>query len=80
ESGLSPLPLSGTEALDQVSLGYLRGATFYAFDNAARTWQQPELRTRLEAPLDEGRLSLLTVDVLGRRMVHVLEDADGKQI
>lgn len=74
EAGLCPLSLAGDSALDQLSLGYVRGSVFYAYANAARSKLSPALPQALEVPRLDGQLAMLTVDVLGRRMLHLLED------
>ncbi|HIT70235.1 MAG TPA: site-specific DNA-methyltransferase [Candidatus Aphodomonas merdavium] len=74
EAGLCPLSLAGDSALDQLSLGYVRGSVFYAYANAARSKLSPALPQALEVPMLDGQLAMLTVDVLGRRMLHLLED------
>lgn len=70
EPGLCPLDLHGVEAVDQLSAGYLRGREFHAFAGAVRDKQTPALPGHLEIPMLDGRPAVLTVDVLGRRMVH----------
>lgn len=77
EEGLTKLALPGVEAVDQISAGYLRGREFHAFDSAVRSKQEPELKEALEIPVLDGCPAILTVDVLGRRMVHVMEDIEG---
>ncbi|MCL1963787.1 MAG: site-specific DNA-methyltransferase, partial [Firmicutes bacterium] len=77
EKGLDGVELSGVEAVEQISAGYLRGNAFYAYASAARSKAAPALPDSLEIPVLEGQPALLTVDVLGRRMVHALmEDED----
>ncbi len=79
EEGLCGLPLPDIQAVDQLSAGYLRGGVFHAMDNLARTKATPALREWLEIPVLEGSPALLTVDVLGRKMAHVMEDlTDGE--
>jgi DNA modification methylase len=79
EEGLCPLTLPGTQAIDQLSVGYLRDGVFHAYANAARSKASPALPPALDLPALDGRLALLTVDVLGRRMTHCKEDnGDGE--
>lgn len=81
EAGRCDIALGGIEAVDQISAGYLRGDVFYAFESVARSRIAPQLNSRLTIPLLEGRPALLTVDVLGRRFVHVPEgEMNGRQI
>ncbi len=80
EDGLFPLCLEGAEAVEQLSVGYLRADTFHAFANAARSKLSPRLPESLELPVLDGLPAVLTVDVLGRRMVHVLEGENDGQI
>lgn len=74
------MPLDGIEAVDQLSAGYLRGSVFYAYESVARSRAEPKLRNKLTIPMLEGVPAMLTVDVLGRKFVHVLEEEtyDGK--
>lgn len=79
EEGLCSLPLGDTDAVEQLSAGYLREGVFCAYSSAARTKLTPALPASLELPMLEGLPALLTVDILGRRLLHVLEvDADGQ--
>ncbi len=78
EPGLCALPLAGTDAVDQLSAGYLRGGAFHSYADAARSKARPALPEWLEIPMLDGTPALLTVDVLGRRMVHVLEGNHGE--
>ena len=79
EEGLCRVSLPGIEAVDQISVGYLRGGIFHGFGNAARSKLTPGLPERLELPVLDGTPAVLTVDVLGRRMVHALEEGhDGE--
>ena len=80
EEGLVDLPLSGTDALEQISVGYVRGDMFYAYDNAGRSKLTPALPASMELPVLEGKPAVLTVDILGRRLVHILEGDKGEQI
>lgn len=74
EEGLYHLALGGTDAVDQISLGYLRGDAFHAYASAARGKSTPALPEQLEIPLLEGRPAVMTVDILGRRLLHLLEE------
>lgn len=74
EEGLVELPLSGLDALSQISLGYLRDGVFIAFEHAVRSKAHPSLPSRLTVPLVGGELSLMTVDILGRRILFRLVD------
>lgn len=74
EEGLCAIPSEGVQALDQISAGYLREGAFHAFAHAARTKLTPVLPDFLEIPMLEGTPALLTVDALGRRFLHALED------
>ncbi len=76
EDGLCKLAFPGVEAVDQVSAGYLRGGAFHALQSATRGKAEPALPPFLEIPVLEGRPAVLTVDVLGRRMVHVMEEEE----
>lgn len=76
EENVCPLELSGNDAVEQVSLGFLRGDVFYAYANAGRTKLAPALPDALEAPMLDGKLAMVTVDVLGRRLVHLLEEQE----
>lgn len=78
EEGLLNMPLSDVEAVDQVSVGYLRDGVFHAFDNAARTKATPALPRALELPVLAGEPAIMTVDVLGRRLLHVMEAENGQ--
>lgn len=73
EDGLCALDLPGTEAVDQISVGYLRDGIFHAYHNAARSKAEPALPPALELPVLEGIPAMMTVDVLGRRLLHALE-------
>lgn len=73
EDGLLKASLQGNDAADQVSLGYLRGTSFYAYENAARTKLTPTLSDSLRAPMLEGTLAVSITDVLGRRFIYTLE-------
>jgi hypothetical protein len=74
EDGLCDLTLVGLDAVDQISTGFMRGDVFVALDSAARSGAAPALNGTREMPLLEGRPALLTVDVLGRRFVHEVEE------
>lgn len=76
EEGLTNLSLGSLDAVDQVSAGYLRDGVFHAFANAARWRGEPELPETLELPVLDGEPALMTVDILGRRLLHVMEDLD----
>jgi DNA modification methylase len=79
EEGLCPLSLPGTQAIDQMSVGYLRDGVFHAYASAARSKASPALPEALDLPALDGRLALLTVDVLGRRITHCMEEhSDGE--
>lgn len=78
EENLLDMALPGVEAVDQMTVGYLREGVFYAFDSAARTKTTPALPAALELPMLEGEPAILTVDVLGRRLLHVMEAEDAK--
>lgn len=80
EDGLLQMDLQETQALEQLSIGTLREGVFHAYDNAVRTKAQPALRTSLDTPMLEGQTALLTVDVLGRRMLHLLEEEKDEQV
>ncbi len=67
------LPLAKLDAIDQWSVGFLRGDTFVATTHAARTAAKPVLPSRLEMPMLSGDPALCIVDVLGRRQVYVWE-------
>lgn len=74
EDGLCPLALCGNDALEQLSVGFLREGVFHAFANAARAKQTPALPAELETPMLEGALAVSTVDVLARRLIFTLEE------
>lgn len=80
EDGLFPLCLEGAEAVEQLSVGYLRVDTFHAFANAARSKLSPRLPGEPGTARPGRPAAVLTVDVLGRRMVHVLEGENDGQI
>lgn len=74
EDGLCGLALEGLDAVNQISAGFMREDVFYALDNAARSGITPQLSGGREIPLLNGHPALLTVDVLGRRFVHEVEE------
>lgn len=67
------VPVQSSEPLselDQWSVGYLRDGRFHGYAHAARTKAAPVLPERLELPVLAGDPAILTVDILGRRLVH----------
>ena len=70
EERLKGAELQGCEALDQVSLGYLRGNEFVSYQNAQRDRRHPQLPVIWDYPVLSGIPALMTVDVLGRRLLH----------
>ena len=74
EAEISPLELAGIEAVDQIFAGYLREGAFYVCESAARDALHPKLEGALQMPLLSGEPAILTVDVLGRKFVHLLEE------
>ncbi len=65
------LSLSGLDAVDQLSVGFLKDGVFTALESVARSKNEPALPKSLRLPVMGGQPALLTVDILGRRMVHV---------
>ncbi len=81
EDGLCPVSLTGTDAVDQLSVGYVRDGVFHAMASAARSKLSPALPPALELPALDGVPAIVTVDALGRRMAHALEGVpDGQQV
>ncbi len=69
DAGASPkgMTLAALDAVDQWSVGFLRGNVFECYASAARRKQTPALPETLQLPLLRGRVAILIVDVLGNR-------------
>ena len=64
-----PLPdgVTGLDAVDQWSAGFLEGTVFRSCADAARTQKTPALARALQIPIISGVPAVLISDVLGRR-------------
>ena len=69
-----PEGVSGMDAVDNWSVGYLRDGGYHAMAEFARSRREPKLRLSLDAPVYAGNLALCVSDVTGRcfcyRIVH----------
>lgn len=70
EAGICSHSSEALSHVDQWSVGYLRDGRFHGYAHAARSKAAPNLPTRLEMPILAGDPAILTVDILGRRLVH----------
>lgn len=59
--------LSALDAVDQWSVGYLRGDTFHAFASGARSKKTPAPDFTLELPQYQGATAILVCDIFGQR-------------
>lgn len=81
EDGACSASFTGLDAVDQLSAGFLRDGVFHVFASAMRSRLTPSLPPYLEFPMLSGQGALLTVDVLGRRLLHCFsreENMDGQ--
>lgn len=61
------LPIRGLDLVDQWCAGLMNKGVFVAYASSVRQKQTPVLQTQLEVPLLRGTVSILLIDVLGRR-------------
>lgn len=67
------LRISGLDAVDQWSVGFLRNGVFNVYASTARRKQTPVLDASLELPLLRGNVAISIVDVLGNRTLWVAD-------
>lgn len=67
------LRISGLDAVDQWSVGFLRNGVFNVYASTARRKQTPALDASLELPLLRGNVAVSIVDVLGNRTLWVAD-------
>lgn len=67
------LCISGLDAVDQWSVGFLRNGVFNVYASTARRKQTPALDASLELPLLRGNVAISIVDVLGNRTLWVAD-------
>ncbi|MEG0767680.1 MAG: site-specific DNA-methyltransferase, partial [Clostridia bacterium] len=70
EEDKDALALSGLDAVDQWSVGYLREGVFVSMADATREKKQPVLSERLDIPILSGTLAILILDIFGRRRIY----------
>ncbi len=75
--GIAPLDVAGLDAVDQWSLGFLRGDDFVPMAHAARSRAHPQLQRTLEVPMVSGALCVSVLDVLGNQAFFAWEDTHG---
>ena len=67
------LQVTGLDAIDQWSVGFLRDGAYKTYVSSARRKQTPRLKTLLELPLLRGQVAISIVDVLGNRTLWVAD-------
>lgn len=72
--GLDWAAYRGLDAVDQWSVGFLRGEQFVSLAHAARAVGQGKLPLKLEMPMLDGKPAVCIVDVLGRKQVYTWEE------
>ena len=79
EPGVCARTFSGLDAVDNWSVGYLRGGVYKSEAASFRLRQKPALDTVLQLPVLEGKPCLRIGDVMGRHFYYLLdgENADG---
>ena len=79
EPGVCARTFSGLDAVDNWSVGYLRGGVYKSEAASFRLRQKPALDTVLQLPVLEGKPCLRVGDVMGRHFYYLLDggDADG---
>lgn len=74
EPGVCARLFSGLDAVDNWSVGYLRGGVYRSEATSFRLRQKPALETMLKLPVLDGKPCLRIGDVLGRHFYYLLED------
>ena len=69
-------PLGPLDAVDQWSVGLIRGGSFHVSQSWVRSFRAPEPPAFLEAPVLTGRLAVEIVDILGRKSLWGYEAED----
>ena len=79
EPGVCARTFNGLDAVDNWSVGYLRGGVYKSEAASFRLRQKPALDTVLQLPVLEGKPCLRIGDVMGRHFYYLLdgENADG---
>ena len=71
EGGVSARTFTGLDAVDNWSVGYLRGDVFVAMAHDVRLRHAPALKRVLQLPVLEGQPCIRVNDVLGRHFYYV---------
>ena len=66
--------VTGLDAVDQWSVGFYKGGTFYAQASTGRRKQAPALEEMLQLPQLRGVPAILISDVYGNRSLWIQED------
>ncbi len=77
EPGVCARRFAGLDAVDNWSVGYLRGGVFKSMAADFRLRQKPALAEVLQLPVLEGVPCLRVGDVLGRYFYYALDGAEG---
>ena len=78
EPGVCARLFTGLDAVDNWSVGYLRGGVFKSMAEEFRLRQKPALNTLLQLPVLEGMPCLRVGDVLGRYFYYALDLSQGE--
>ena len=73
EDGVCTRALEALDAVDNWSVGYIRGDEYIAMAESLRTRRAPKLAAALDAPVYSGRLALCVSDVTGRTFIYEID-------
>ena len=73
EAELCRRGFSGLDAVDNWSVGYIRGDEYHVMADTVRTKRQPKLKETLDAPVYSGQLAFCVNDVTGRRFCYEID-------
>ena len=73
EPGAMPEGVAGMDAVDNWSVGYLRGDGYHCMAQFARSRREPALKLELDAPVYAGDLALCVGDITGKSFYYRLD-------